>query len=98
MTFRMYAASLAPRLARTSSRIASRWVPCSAVCWGLRCAVASGLPDPTAHLSPQQIEELGTQLDAIREEVLASRGASDAAYIRKVIKAQRICLLYTSDA
>jgi linoleoyl-CoA desaturase len=50
----------------------------------------SGKPDPTAHLSPQQIEELGTQLDAIREEVLASRGASDAAYIRKVIKAQRI--------
>jgi NADPH-dependent stearoyl-CoA 9-desaturase len=50
----------------------------------------SGKPDPTAHLSPQQIEEIGTQLDAIREEVLASRGASDAAYIRKVIKAQRI--------
>src|ERR1035437_1738777 len=50
----------------------------------------SGKPDPTAHPSPQQIEDLATQLDAIREEVLASRGASDAAYIRKVIKAQRI--------
>jgi NADPH-dependent stearoyl-CoA 9-desaturase len=49
----------------------------------------SGKPDPTAHLSPQQIEELGRALDAIREEVLASRGANDAAYIRKVIKAQR---------
>jgi fatty acid desaturase len=50
---------------------------------------ASGKPDPTAHLSPQQIEELGTELDAIREEILASRGAGDAAYIRKVINTQR---------
>ena len=50
----------------------------------------SGKPDPTAHLSPRQIEELGKELDAIREEVLASRGAGDAAYIRRVIKAQRI--------
>ena len=49
----------------------------------------SGKPDPTAHLSPEQIEELGRELDAIREEVLRSRGASDAAYIRRVIKAQR---------
>jgi len=50
----------------------------------------SGKPGPTAHLSPEQIEELGRELDAIREEILASRGAADAAYIRKVIKAQRI--------
>jgi linoleoyl-CoA desaturase len=50
----------------------------------------SGKPDPTAHLSPEQIEELGRELDAIRAEILASRGAGDAAYIRKVIKAQRI--------
>jgi fatty acid desaturase len=49
----------------------------------------SGKPDPTAHLSPEQIEQLGTELDAIRADVLASRGTSDAAYIRKVIKAQR---------
>ena len=49
----------------------------------------SGRPDPTAHLSPEQIEELGRELDAIRQEVVDSRGASDAAYIRKVIKTQR---------
>lgn len=49
----------------------------------------SGRPDPTAHLSPEQIEELGRELDAIRQEVIDSRGASDAAYIRKVIKTQR---------
>jgi linoleoyl-CoA desaturase len=49
----------------------------------------SGKPDPVAHLSAEDIEELGRELDALRQEVLASRGASDAAYIRKVIKTQR---------
>jgi NADPH-dependent stearoyl-CoA 9-desaturase len=44
---------------------------------------------PTAHLSPDQIEEFGRELDAIREEVLATRGERDAAYIKKVIRAQR---------
>jgi len=44
---------------------------------------------PIAHLTPEDIETLGHELDAIRQEVLDSRGASDAAYIRKVIKAQR---------
>ena len=45
--------------------------------------------DPTAHLTAEQIEELGRELDAIRDEVIASRGEKDAAYIRKVISAQR---------
>ena len=45
--------------------------------------------DPTAHLSAADIENLGAELDAIRDEVLASRGESDAAYIRTVIDAQR---------
>lgn len=45
--------------------------------------------DPTAHLSPADIENLGAELDAIREEILASRGESDATYIRSVIDAQR---------
>lgn len=49
----------------------------------------SGKPDPTAHLSAAQVEELGRELDAIRAEVLTSRGADDAAYIRKVINVQR---------
>jgi fatty acid desaturase len=44
---------------------------------------------PVAHLSAEQIETLGHELDAIRQEVLDSRGERDAAYIRKVIKAQR---------
>ncbi|MGO4257184.1 fatty acid desaturase family protein [Marmoricola sp. RAF53] len=45
--------------------------------------------NPTAHLSEDDIAMLGIELDAIRQEVLDSRGASDAAYIRKVIKVQR---------
>jgi len=44
---------------------------------------------PIAHLTPEDIETLGHELDAIRQEVLDSRGAADAAYIRKVIKVQR---------
>ena len=42
-----------------------------------------------AHLSAFDIEELGRSLDAIRAEVIGSRGADDAAYIRKVIDVQR---------
>jgi linoleoyl-CoA desaturase len=49
----------------------------------------SGKPDPTAHLSAAQVEELGRELDALRQEVLDSRGSADAAYIRRVIKVQR---------
>ena len=47
-------------------------------------------PDnPIAHLTPEDIEQIGRELDAIRQEVLDTRGADDAAYIRKVINAQR---------
>jgi linoleoyl-CoA desaturase len=43
---------------------------------------ASGL---TAH----QVEELGRRLNAIRDRIIAERGAKDADYIRRVIRAQR---------
>ena len=47
-------------------------------------------PDnPIAHLTPEDIETLGVELDAIRQSIIDSRGADDAAYIRKVIDAQR---------
>jgi len=49
----------------------------------------SGKPDPTAHLSAAQVESLGRELDALRQEVLDSRGSADAAYIRRVIGVQR---------
>src|SRR3954462_712047 len=44
---------------------------------------------PIDHLSPADIEEIGRELDAIRAEFIEKRGASDAAYIRKVIDTQR---------
>lgn len=40
-------------------------------------------------LSDPQIEEFGRELDAIREEVIDSRGAKDRKYILTVIKVQR---------
>ena len=45
--------------------------------------------NPIAHLTPEDIEQLGYELDAIRQDVIDERGASDAAYIRKVIDVQR---------
>ena len=45
--------------------------------------------NPTAHLTPEDIEQIGIELDAIRQEVLDSRGERDAAYIRKVVDVQR---------
>ncbi|MCW2756203.1 MAG: acyl-CoA desaturase, partial [Marmoricola sp.] len=41
------------------------------------------------HLSDEEIELLGTELDAIRKEVEDSRGAADAAYINRLIRIQR---------
>ncbi|WP_319447236.1 MULTISPECIES: acyl-CoA desaturase [unclassified Mycobacterium] len=45
--------------------------------------------DPTAHLSDEDVENIGRELDAIRAELIADRGERDAAYIRKVIDGQR---------
>ncbi|MDM4718745.1 acyl-CoA desaturase [Micromonospora sp. WMMA1363] len=44
---------------------------------------------PIAHLTAQDIEVIGKELDAIRDRVLADRGERDARYIRRVIKTQR---------
>jgi NADPH-dependent stearoyl-CoA 9-desaturase len=52
-------------------------------------AIQKKTDNQIAHLSAEDIEQLGRELDAIREQVLASRGERDAAYIRKVIDAQR---------
>ncbi len=45
--------------------------------------------NPAAHLTDEDVENLGRELDAIREQIIASRGERDAAYIRKVIDGQR---------
>ncbi len=47
------------------------------------------LSPSTAHLTPEDIEAIGVELDALREELLDSRGEKDARYIRSVIKLQR---------
>jgi fatty acid desaturase len=44
---------------------------------------------PLSHLTSADVEELGRQLDNIRQEVIDSRGERDAAYIRRVIRVQR---------
>ena len=41
------------------------------------------------HLTEEQVEELGRELDALREEIEESRGAADAAYINRMITIQR---------
>ncbi|WP_235738895.1 fatty acid desaturase family protein [Nocardioides alcanivorans] len=45
--------------------------------------------NPTAHMTPEDIEQLGAELDAIRQEVLDTRGERDAKYIRRVVDVQR---------
>ncbi|MFJ4652226.1 fatty acid desaturase family protein [Nocardia sp. NPDC088792] len=42
-----------------------------------------------AHLTPEDVEAIGAELDVIRREIEASRGESDAKYIRNVIRLQR---------
>jgi NADPH-dependent stearoyl-CoA 9-desaturase len=44
---------------------------------------------PVQHLSHAEADELAAELDDLRAAVLESRGASDAAYIRRVIRVQR---------
>ena len=45
--------------------------------------------NPVAHLSEADIAQLGRDLDAIRDEVIADRGQADADYIRGLIRFQR---------
>ena len=45
--------------------------------------------NPIAHLSDDDVAALGRELDALREQVLSSRGQRDADYIRRVVAGQR---------
>lgn len=42
-------------------------------------------------LSNEQMEQLGREIDAIREEVMADLGQEDANYIRRLVRLQRGC-------
>lgn len=50
---------------------------------------AMNSPNLPVNLTDAQIEEFGRELDAMRDEVVASRGERDRSYILKVIKTQR---------
>jgi len=52
-------------------------------------AITKKPENPTAHLTPEDVEQLGYELDRIRQDVLDSRGERDAAYIRRVVTVQR---------
>ena len=52
-------------------------------------AITKKPENPTAHLTPEDIEQIGYELDRIRQDVLDSRGERDAAYIRRVVTVQR---------
>jgi fatty acid desaturase len=45
--------------------------------------------NPIAHLTREDIEQIGVELDAIRQSVLDDRGERDAKYIRTIIDVQR---------
>ncbi len=46
-------------------------------------------PSAADHLTDEQIQALGEELDALRAEVVASLGEKDAEYIHRIIKVQR---------
>jgi linoleoyl-CoA desaturase len=48
-----------------------------------------GQTNPIAHLSPEDIEVIAKELEAIRQSVVDTRGERDARYIRRVIRTQR---------
>ena len=57
---------------------------------------ASGLDEPEnplARLTPQQLDELGREFDAIHDDVYAELGERDARYIRSTIKLHRQLVL-----
>ena len=41
------------------------------------------------HLTAEDLDDIGGELDAIRDEVLADLGERDAAHIRKAVQVQR---------
>src|SRR5688572_24127518 len=52
-------------------------------------AIQKKSDNPIAHLTREDIEQIGVELDAIRQSVLDSRGERDAKYIRRMIDVQR---------
>jgi fatty acid desaturase len=54
----------------------------------------AGEPEsPLARLTPEQLEQLGREFDAIHDEVFSELGETDAKYIRNTIKLHRYLVL-----
>jgi linoleoyl-CoA desaturase len=60
---------------------------------GRRSPSADAHESPLARLTPEQLEQLGRELDAIHDEVFADLGEHDAAYIRSIIRLHRHLVL-----
>jgi fatty acid desaturase len=54
---------------------------------------AAELESPLARLTPEQLEQLGREFDAIHDEVFADLGDRDSRYIRSTIKLHRQLVL-----
>ena len=52
-----------------------------------------GIDNPLARLTPEQLEQLGREFDAIHDEVYADLGERDSRYIRSTIKLHRQLVL-----
>jgi len=52
-------------------------------------ATTTEAPSPLAHLSPEQLDELAWELDAIRDRVRGELGERDRRYIESMIEMQR---------
>ncbi|MBO0854787.1 MAG: acyl-CoA desaturase, partial [Nocardia sp.] len=52
-------------------------------------AILTETPDGPLVLSPEQVEEIGKELDALRDRIVADLGERDRDYIYSIIKAQR---------
>ncbi len=59
----------------------------------LSCVDAVGTESPLARLTPEQLEQLGHELDAIHDDVFAELGERDARYIRNTIRLHRQLVL-----
>ncbi len=51
------------------------------------------MPKPAAHLTREQIDSIGRELDALRAQTLAGLGEDDAEHIRRVVRLARTCAI-----
>jgi fatty acid desaturase len=74
--------------------VAMRDQPASAPHVGAASGPGSDEPQsPLARLTPEQVEQLGREFDAIHDEVFADLGERDARYIRNTIRLHRYVVL-----